>query len=189
MYNSPSPENPFGGAGPLVDRRLGNAYRTVKEVHESLAQILYVAANLQNLTPKDIELQESADQSFLQWRYVGAADWTNLLPLIDIPQAEFQVSGNWLQWQYRGAATWTNLLNMTDFFNGLTATVSTAGAVPRADANGHLDPNWMSFSGPTADRPTSFPPNIPWFDTDLGFPIWLKPVTPPVWVNAVGAPV
>ena len=51
----------------------------------------------------------------------------------------------------------------------------------------------VSRSGPTASRPTS---NMdgrfigePYYDTDLGIPIWLQSVNPDVWVDATGAPV
>lgn len=48
-----------------------------------------------------------------------------------------------------------------------------------------------SSSGPTSARPTQ---NLYvgqfWFDTTLGFPVWLKtPGSSPVWVNASGTPV
>lgn len=64
----------------LVDKRLGNSYETVKAVAESLSAILFVAANLQNLTPRDIELQVT-DTFIFQWRYAGVATWTDLVDL------------------------------------------------------------------------------------------------------------
>lgn len=72
----------------LVDKRLGNSYEIVKAVYESLTQIAYVAANVQNLTPKDVELQESDDKMFLQWRYVGGTDWTNIISFADVVMAQ-----------------------------------------------------------------------------------------------------
>lgn len=45
-------------------------------------------------------------------------------------------------------------------------------------------------SGPTASRPTSDQQNrwigMPYFDTDLGYCIFLKSVSPDVWVDANG---
>jgi hypothetical protein len=45
-------------------------------------------------------------------------------------------------------------------------------------------------SGTTADRPTS----LLWlgrvyFDTTLGYPVWVQSVRPTVWVDAAGTPV
>ena len=48
----------------------------------------------------------------------------------------------------------------------------------------------VSDSGTTAQRPTAglFVAR-PYFDTTLGKPIWLKTVSPSVWVDATGASV
>lgn len=48
-----------------------------------------------------------------------------------------------------------------------------------------------SSSGPTTSRPTQGQyVGMPYFDTSLGFTVWLKtPGSSPVWVNATGAPV
>ena len=48
-----------------------------------------------------------------------------------------------------------------------------------------------SSSGPTTSRPTQGQfVGMPYFDTTLGFTVWLKtPGTSPVWVNASGAAV
>jgi hypothetical protein len=47
-------------------------------------------------------------------------------------------------------------------------------------------------SGPTSQRPVSTAQNPvyigqEYFDTTLGFPVWLKQLNPMVWVNAAGA--
>jgi hypothetical protein len=68
----------------LVDSRLGNSYQVVKEVHAALGQILFVADNMSLLAPRDIELQESPDQQYLQWRREGDPAWTNLVSLADL---------------------------------------------------------------------------------------------------------
>ena len=66
-----------------------------------------------------------------------------------------------------------------------------------------VDPQWAgwfstahniltacSTSGPTTARPTSRQfVGMPYFDTTLGKPVWLKtPGGSPVWVDATGAP-
>ena len=70
----------------------------------------------------------------------------------------------------------------------------------------HNNTDWITFfsvlqmiafastrSGTTAQRPTSATPGRwigePYFDTTLGFTIWLKSVGPDVWVNSAGASV
>lgn len=48
----------------------------------------------------------------------------------------------------------------------------------------------MTQSGTTAQRPTTFLwVGRNYFDTTLGYPIWLKSVGPTVWVNGSGSPV
>lgn len=48
----------------------------------------------------------------------------------------------------------------------------------------------VSSAGPTSGRPTQGQfQGMPYFDTTLGFPVWLKtPGSSPVWVNATGVP-
>lgn len=72
-----------------------------------------------------------------------------------------------------------------------------------ATATGDISAAWMQWlqkiglfagsvsdSGTTANRPTS---NLwigrPYFDTTLGYPIWVKTVSPVVWVNGAGTSV
>jgi len=48
----------------------------------------------------------------------------------------------------------------------------------------------LTLSGKTANRPTALLwVGRPYFDTDLGIPIWLQSSAPNVWVDATGAPV
>ncbi|MFP3645143.1 hypothetical protein [Paraburkholderia sp. SIMBA_054] len=138
--------NPYcSNPASLIDKRLGNSYTAVKAVYENLTDILYVAANLANLVPKDVELQESADRMFLQWRYAGSATWTNLVPLVDLPQAEFQVTSDFvLQWRYRGAATWADLTSLNNFFAQVVVAPGIS-KIPRADANSKLDTGWLKL--------------------------------------------
>lgn len=54
----------------------------------------------------------------------------------------------------------------------------------------HLTVQAVRQSGTTASRPT----NLLWigrqyFDTDLGYPVWVQSVRPTVWVDAAGNPV
>lgn len=47
----------------------------------------------------------------------------------------------------------------------------------------------MSQSGTTAQRPTAFLfVGRVFFDTTLGYPVWLRSIGPVVWVDATGAP-
>lgn len=98
MNNTPYGGNPSG----LVDKRFGNSYQVIKEVHASLAQILFLADNMNLLSPREIELQESPDLMFLQWRREGDPTWKNLVSLADLaaniafpPDAIPQVPSNW----------------------------------------------------------------------------------------------
>lgn len=53
----------------------------------------------------------------------------------------------------------------------------------------HMSVTAMRQSGTTAERPT----NMLWigrrfFDTTLGYPVWVQSVRPAVWVDATGTP-
>ena len=75
-----------------------------------------------------------------------------------------------------------------------------------AEDNGAINQDWASLfhslqqtafalsrSGPTASRPTSTLDGrwvgMPYFDTTLGFSVYLKSVNPDVWVDGQGNPV
>lgn len=45
------------------------------------------------------------------------------------------------------------------------------------------------FSGPTISRPTPSFVGQGFFDTTLGYMVWVKQILPIVWVNAAGFPV
>lgn len=50
---------------------------------------------------------------------------------------------------------------------------------------------YSTRSGPTASRPTATSyrwVGMPYFDTTLGFPVWLKTASSNAWVDATGAP-
>lgn len=71
---------------------------------------------------------------------------------------------------------------------------------PDVDTDGNLERSYTTFFtllargivgrsqyGPTAERPTKLvEPGLPFFDTTLGYAIWVKSVNPIVWVNATG---
>lgn len=82
---------------------------------------------------------------------------------------------------------------------------SPLGGLPRLPmiAGAFFTPSWAgwfstaqniltaaSSSGPTTGRPIMNQyVGMPYFDTTLGFPVWLKtPGSSPVWVNATGTP-
>jgi hypothetical protein len=47
----------------------------------------------------------------------------------------------------------------------------------------------LTLSGTTAQRPTRFLwVGRPYFDTTLGYPVWVQSLTPTVWADATGAP-
>lgn len=49
--------------------------------------------------------------------------------------------------------------------------------------------NGISMSGTTAQRPTRpLWVGYRYFDTTLGYPIWVQSLSPVVWVDATGAP-
>jgi len=50
--------------------------------------------------------------------------------------------------------------------------------------------NALTMSGTTAQRPTTLLwVGRPYLDETLGIPIWLKSITPTVWIDGTGAPV
>lgn len=71
----------------LVDERIGTSYQVIKEVHAALAQILFLADNMDQLAPRQIELQQSTDKLNLQWRREGDVAWKNLVSILTLGQA------------------------------------------------------------------------------------------------------
>lgn len=89
--------------------------------------------------------------------------------------------------------------------------IAMQGQTPLVDKAMKIATQWLSWyqgvtavcnavqtSGPTSQRPTGAVSagtsprlwlGMPYFDTTLGTPIWLKSTGPIVWVNASGAPV
>ncbi|MBO8085935.1 MAG: tail fiber domain-containing protein [Marichromatium sp.] len=77
---------------------------------------------------RDIELQ--ANETHLQWRYVGGTTWTDLVPLATITgpagtngtngtdgtngrEVELRASATHIQWRYAGEALWQDLLALS----------------------------------------------------------------------------
>jgi hypothetical protein len=80
----------------------------------------------------EIELQATA--THLQWRYVGAASWTNLVALSEITgppgadgangqdgppgadgrEVELQTTATHVQWRYVGGSSWTDLIALSE---------------------------------------------------------------------------
>jgi hypothetical protein len=50
----------------------------------------------------------------------------------------------------------------------------------------HAYPLGVSGTGTTANRPLGVSPGQFYFDQTLGIPIWVKSLSPTVWVNASG---
>lgn len=77
----------------------------------------------------NIELQKTA--TYIQWRVVGAASWTNLVALADLTgtpgtngkNIELQQTASYIQWRLVGDTTWTNLVALAD----ITGTPGTNG--------------------------------------------------------------
>lgn len=65
------------------------------------------------------ELEIRLTDEFLQSRYVGDADWTNIAPIADItgpigPETEFQSNGSFIQYRPAGSVDWTDLVSLAD---------------------------------------------------------------------------
>lgn len=114
------PVNSFGDPNycrdlrnPLVDKLIGDTYPTVRVVAQHLPYIIYLAQNLTDLRPKDIEIQVDAVSRMVQWRYVGTLEWTDLYSLVDVSgkQVEIDVVSGSISWRYVGDATWIPLID------------------------------------------------------------------------------
>jgi len=49
--------------------------------------------------------------------------------------------------------------------------------------------NLGGLSGPTISRPIPSYVGQPYFDTSYGFPVWVKQISPAIWVTASGVQV
>ncbi|UNI71515.1 hypothetical protein [Burkholderia phage vB_BpP_HN01] len=127
--NQRGAHNPFGGASMSVDKRLGNSFPIVEAVYRQLQHIKYLAENLNELRPKDIELQENVANKTLDWRYIEKdgtkGPWQVLLPLIDITgqSPEIRVSADaHIQWKYTNEpdSAWRNIFDLSGYLDQIS---------------------------------------------------------------------
>lgn len=81
---------------------------------------------------KQIEFQKTS--SYVQWRYVGEANWTNLIALSAISgtsgkNVELQKSATAIQWRMAGDTVWTDLVLLSEIkgTNGVTPSIGVNG--------------------------------------------------------------
>lgn len=82
-------------------------------------QINTVKAGPPGANGLSVELQATVD--YLQWRYVGQTEWTNLIAVADLigpsgedgREVELQVTSTHVQWRYTGDVAWTNLVALS----------------------------------------------------------------------------
>ena len=141
--NQRGAHNPFGGASMSVDKRLGNSFPIVEAVYRQLQHIKYLAENLNELRPKDIELQENVANKTLDWRYIEKdgtkGPWQVLVPLIDITgqSPEMRVSADAkIQWKYTNEpdSAWRNIFDLSGYLDQIGKnTTDIAGIKTRLD--------------------------------------------------------
>lgn len=78
---------------------------------------------------REIELEQ--DGTYIKWRYVGDATWTNLIAVADLEGTDgrevlLQANTEYIQWKYDTDVVWTNLVALddlkgTDGINGKSA--------------------------------------------------------------------
>ena len=84
---------------------------------------------------REIELQKT--ETYLQWKYTDATEWTNLIAISEITgsagtpgtdgeEIELQKSADHVQWRYVGDSTWTDLIALSDI-TGSNGTNGTNG--------------------------------------------------------------
>ncbi|UKL14822.1 hypothetical protein C121_89 [Stenotrophomonas phage C121] len=107
----------------MVDKQIGDVYPTVRLVAEHLQYIVYLAANLDKLAPRDVEIRNDPVSEQIQWRYVeDGAEWINLISVDEIagPAVEMQAAAQYLEYRPVGSTTWRRLLPIADI-TGKTA--------------------------------------------------------------------
>lgn len=128
MSSRPSLD-PYGGRNPLVDRMIGDVYPTVRFVAEHIPYLVFLAQNLTDLRPKEVEFQKNDDTGVVQWRYVEEGDqWKTLVGYDEItgPSIEFQQSDEYLQYRPVGQTVWQDLIPIADI-SGKTAEMQSTG--------------------------------------------------------------
>ena len=116
-------------------------------------------------TGREVELQNNG--TYLQWRYVGDATWTNLVALADISgtdgadgadgsngrEVQFQTTSTYIQWRYVGDAAWTNLVALASLKGAKgnagpgVPTGGTIGQVLVKNSAADYDTTWGTPSG------------------------------------------
>ena len=83
MSNLPitQPYNSFTSA---VDKQIGDAFPAVEAVAKRIQEIVYLAHHLNDIQPRDIELQAQSDQKELLWRRAGETEWKLLITYADL---------------------------------------------------------------------------------------------------------
>lgn len=73
-----------------------------------------VGQDLRGPAGPSVEIQKSA--TAIQWRVVGAADWVDLVPLVDLhgPSVELRTNGGMVQWRPVGASVWVDLIALAE---------------------------------------------------------------------------
>lgn len=81
--------NPSGSNTALVDKRIGNAYPAVAAVYTKLAEIEYLAHNLDNLRPREVEFRSNDVDKVIEWRYAEPdAEWQTMVTYASIAGAD-----------------------------------------------------------------------------------------------------
>lgn len=74
---------PAGMPSP-TDRRIGDAFPIVEEVHKYLKQLVYLAENSEKFVLKQIEFQANSELGVIEWRYKGDPEWTVLVTYTEL---------------------------------------------------------------------------------------------------------
>ena len=143
------PSGSVGPAGPANSLTIGQvsqgtAAATITGTAPNQVLNLVLQKGDSGTPATNIELQATA--THLQWRYVGASSWTNLVALSAItgPQGsvgaagaavELQATSTHLQWRYVGGSTWTNVFALSSLVGatGPQGPQGPAGSVNLAD--------------------------------------------------------
>ncbi|MFA7188450.1 MAG: right-handed parallel beta-helix repeat-containing protein [Sphaerochaetaceae bacterium] len=141
-----------GSCTPIVDNMIGDVYPAVAAVAHHLAEICYLAANLDNLKPLDVELRSNDATQAIEWRYVEeGAEWQVLVSYVDLLGADVQevlallqqVSAQVAADAAQVAADRIVCEEAVDLLTGSISLTPAPGKIPIADENGHLHQDWF----------------------------------------------
>lgn len=79
--------SPYGSNDILVDARIGDAYRHVEALVQHLAEVIYVAKNLDKLVAHQVEFNTDTEREVIEWRYdIEGRDepWKLLITFTDL---------------------------------------------------------------------------------------------------------